>query len=101
MDSEPVYRNIDRHPGAGAFDDLLRPADISDGANLLALRKANRVRSSVSAFAVLDQAPLYSLAIQNVFQRAVFYLTRYGDGPARYGTAAWINVRRSMKRRIT
>ena len=87
MDSEPVYRNINRRPGAGAFDDLLDPADIADGANRLALRKANRVRSSVSAFAVLDQATLYSLAIQNVFQRAIFYPTRYGDGsyPVWYG----------------
>lgn len=90
LDNTPAFRNINWRPGAAAFDDLLDPADatLDSQATLLALRKANNVRSNVSPFAVLDPATHYSLAIQSTFQRAVFYPTRYGDGsyPVWYGS---------------
>ena len=90
LDDAPAFRNINQRPGADAFDDLLDPADAAHDsqATLLALRKADSVRSNVSPFAVLDPATHYSLAIQRTFQRAVFYPTRYGDGsyPVWYGS---------------
>jgi hypothetical protein len=88
LDNTPVFRNINLRTGAGAFDDLLDPQDADhDQAGLLALRKANQVRSHVSPFAVIDPATHYNLSIQGVFQRAVFYPTRFGDGsyPVWYG----------------
>lgn len=90
LDNAPAFRNINWRPGEDAFDDLLDPSDatLDSQATLLALRKANSVRSNVSPFAVLDPATHYSLAIQRTFQRAVFYPTRYGDGsyPVWYGS---------------
>lgn len=89
LDNTPTFRNINRRPAAAAFDDLLDPQDPSLASKdaLLALSKANRVRSNVSSFALLDPATHYSLAIQSVFQRAIFFPTRYGDGsfPVWYG----------------
>jgi hypothetical protein len=89
LDNTPVFRNINLRTGADAFEDLLDPqdADQDSQAPLLALRKANQVRSNVSPFAVLDPAMHYNLSIQGVFQRAVLYPTRFGDGsyPVWYG----------------
>lgn len=80
LDNEPVYRNINYRPGPDAFDDLLDPNETSDDAADLAFQKANRMRSTVSEFAAFDQTSLFHNVIQRVFQRAIFYPTRYGDG---------------------
>ncbi len=89
LNNTPAFRNIHRRPGPAAFDDLLDPQEADPGSPLaqLALRKANRVRSNVSPFALLDAATHYGQAIQSVFQRGIFYPTRYGDGsyPVWYG----------------
>jgi hypothetical protein len=85
FDNAPVYRNINRRPEESAFDDLLDESN-SDAAEL-ALRKANQVRFNTNPFMGPPSGTHYGLAIQNVFQRSVFYPTRYGDGsfPVWYG----------------
>ncbi|MBW2370720.1 MAG: RES family NAD+ phosphorylase [Deltaproteobacteria bacterium] len=89
FDSTPAYCNINRRAGEEAFDDLLDPEDPDQDtqATGLALRKANQVRTNVGPFAVSDSTTHYILSIQNAFQRAVYYPTRFSDGsyPVWYG----------------
>lgn len=87
LDDDPAYRNINHHPRPDTFDDLLDPDETSDDAALPAFQKTNRMRSTVCGIAAMDQTNLYHIVIQSVFQRAIFYPTRYGDGsfPVWYG----------------
>jgi hypothetical protein len=87
LDNEPVFRNINYHPGPDAFSDLLDPGEPSGEATVLAFQKATRMRATVNEVAALDQTSLFHIAIQRVFQRAMFYPSRYGDGsfPVWYG----------------
>jgi hypothetical protein len=92
LDRSPTFRNILFQSAESAFDDLLDPDDADS--NQLALRHANRMRASVSPFAVLDPSTHHHLAIQSVFQRAVFYPSRYSDGsyPVWYGCTETITT---------
>jgi hypothetical protein len=87
LDNEPTFRNINYRPGPDAFDDLLDPGETSSEATIAAFQKANRMRSTVNEVAALDQSSLFHIVIQRVFQRAIFYPSRYGDGsfPVWYG----------------
>jgi hypothetical protein len=87
LDNEPAYRNINYRPGPDAFDDLLDPEDHPGDAAVLAFQKTSRMRSTVSDVAAIDQTSLFHIVIQRVFQRAIFYPSRYGDGsfPVWYG----------------
>lgn len=87
LDNEPAFRNINYRPGPDAFNDLFDPGETSSEAARLAFQKANRMRSTVSEVAPFDQTSLFHTVIQRVFQRAICYPSRYGDGsfPVWYG----------------
>lgn len=87
LDNEPVYRNIHYRPGPNAFDDLLDPDEDPEGATDLPYQLASRMRSNASTLAALDQAGILNMVVLKVFQRAVYYPTRFGDGsyPVWYG----------------
>ena len=87
LDNKPAFRNINYHPGPDAFDDLLDPGETPSDAAVLAFQKANRMRTTVSEVAALDQTSLFHIVIQRVFRRAIFYPSRYEDGyfPVWYG----------------
>lgn len=94
LDHEPAYRNVNYRSGPDVFDDLLDPDEGSNDAILLAFQKASRMRSNVSPVASLDQTNFYNIAIQGVFQRAILFPTRYGDGsyPVWYGSMALVTT---------
>lgn len=87
LGNEPVYRNIHYRPGPGAFDDLLDPDEDSEGATDLPFQLASRMRSNANTLTALDPGGIIKMAVLKVFQRAVFYPTRFGNGsyPVWYG----------------
>jgi RES domain-containing protein len=87
LDNEPAFRNISYRPGPDAFNDLLDPGETSSDATTLAFHKVSRMRATVNEATAFDQTSLYHIFIERVFQRAIFYPSRYGDGsfPVWYG----------------